>query len=542
MLAKGDPFASAKCHGIGFRAYRGLRPGGRNFILPFGFGSVTVLAGFLAPTMLNQLTISELVDKLARREVSSREATQACLDRVQSIDGGLHAFISCDGVDALEQADAADDSLRAGKKHSDQALLGVPIAIKDVIAVKGHPLNCGSRILGNFVSPYDATVIEKLRAAGAVVFGRLNMDEFAMGSSTENSAFGVTRNPWDTSRIPGGSSGGSAAAVAADECIAALASDTGGSIRQPAALCGCVGLKPSYGRVSRYGLVAFASSLDQIGPMTKSVRDAATMTAVLSGYDPRDSTSVPEAVPNFPQALGGDLRGLRIGVATEYMVGGLESEVKQAIDQGINQLQQLGAEVVEISLPHTEYAIATYYIIATAEASANLARFDGIRYGLRVEGRDPIELYSRTRGSGFGPEVKRRIILGTYVLSSGYYDAYYLRAQKVRTLIRNDFLKAFQHVDAIVTPTSPTPAFKIGEKSEDPLQMYLMDIFTISCNLAGLCGISIPCGFTPGCSIRPRLPIGMQLLGKPFGEQVILRIAHAYEQATPWHHKKPPLL
>jgi aspartyl-tRNA(Asn)/glutamyl-tRNA(Gln) amidotransferase subunit A len=492
--------------------------------------------------MLNQLTISELVYKLSHREVLSREATQACLDRVRTVDGTLNAFISCDAQDALRQADAADAALRAGKNHREQPLLGVPVAIKDVIAVKGHPLNCGSRILGNFIAPYDATVIEKLRAAGAVVFGRLNMDEFAMGSSTENSAFGPTRNPWDTSRIPGGSSGGSAAAVAADECLAALASDTGGSIRQPAAFCGCVGLKPSYGRVSRYGLVAFASSLDQIGSMTKTVQDAATMTTVLSGYDPRDSTSVPEPVADFSQGLGGDLKGLRIGVAKEYMLGGLEPEVKHAIDQVIKQLQLLGAEVLEVSLPHTEYAIATYYIIATAEASANLARFDGIRYGLRVEGRDPIELYSRTRGSGFGQEVKRRIILGTYVLSSGYYDAYYLRAQKVRTLIRNDFLNVFKHVDAIVTPTSPTPAFKLGEKSGDPLQMYLTDIFTISCNLAGICGISVPCGFTSNGADRPRLPIGMQLLGPPFGEQVILRIANAYEQATPWHCEKPQLL
>jgi aspartyl-tRNA(Asn)/glutamyl-tRNA(Gln) amidotransferase subunit A len=539
MLAQGGWFASVKCHGN--RARMAQLQAVVEFHFAFSTTVVHCFGRVSAPTMLNQLTISELANKLASREVSSREATQTCLDRVQSVDGTLHAFISFDGRDALKQADAADAALRVGKNHHDQPLLGVPIAIKDVIAVKGHPLNCGSRILANFISPYDATVIEKLRAAGAVVFGRLNMDEFAMGSSTENSAFGATRNPWDTSRIPGGSSGGSAAAVVADECIAALASDTGGSIRQPAALCGCVGLKPSYGRVSRYGLVAFASSLDQIGSMTKSVQDAATMTTILSGYDRRDSSSVPEPVPDFHQALRGDLKGLRIGVAKEYMVGGLEPEVKRAVDQGIKQLQQLGAEVVEISLPHTEYAIATYYIIATAEASANLARFDGIRYGLRVEGRDPIELYSRTRGGGFGQEVKRRIILGTYVLSSGYYDAYYLRAQKVRTLIRNDFLKAFRRVDAIVTPTSPTPAFKLGEKSEDPLQMYLMDIFTISCNLAGLCGISVPCGFTAGNAERPRLPIGMQLLGKPFGEAVILRIAHAYEQATSWHREKPQL-
>jgi aspartyl-tRNA(Asn)/glutamyl-tRNA(Gln) amidotransferase subunit A len=363
------------------------------------------------------------------------------------------------------------------------------------------------------------------------------MDEFAMGSSTENSAFGVTHNPWDTTRIPGGSSGGSAAAVAADETIAALGSDTGGSIRQPAALCGCVGLKPTYGRVSRYGLVAFASSLDQIGSFTKDARDAATMLGVISGHDPRDSTSVPQPVPDYTTSLTGDIKGLKLGLPKEYMIGGLDLEVKAAVDAAVKQFQKLGAEIVEISLPHTDYAVATYYIIATAEASANLARFDGIRYGLRVDGMDPIELYSRTRGAGFGAEVKRRIILGTYVLSSGYYDAYYLRAQKVRTLIRNDFLKAFEKVDAIVTPTSPTAAFQIGEKSDDPLKMYLSDIFTISCNLAGICGVSIPCGFTK----NPKLPIGLQLLGKPFGEEIILRLGHAYEQSTPWHKEKPPL-
>ena len=489
--------------------------------------------------MLNQLSISELVAKLAGREVSSRAATQACLDQVRRVDDHIRAFISYDAADALAQADAADQALANGQTHAERPLLGVPIAIKDVIAVKGQPLNCGSKILGNFVSPYDATVIEKLRTAGAVVFGRVNMDEFAMGSSTENSAFQITRNPWDTSRIPGGSSGGSAAAVAADECLAALGSDTGGSIRQPAALCGCVGLKPSYGRVSRYGLVAYASSLDQIGCFTKHVRDAATVAGVISGHDPRDSSSVPQPVPNYPASLTGDIKGLKLGLAKEYMIGGLEPEVKRAVECAVQQLTRLGAEVVEVSLPHTDYAIATYYIIATAEASANLARFDGIRYGLRVGGADPIELYSKTRGAGFGPEVKRRIILGTYVLSSGYHDAYYLRAQKVRTLIRNDFLKAFEKVDAIVTPTSPTAAFKIGEKSENPLQMYLMDIFTISCNLAGICGISVPCGFTIS---QPRLPIGLQLLGKPFEEETILRIAHAYEQSTAWQKEKPPLI
>jgi aspartyl-tRNA(Asn)/glutamyl-tRNA(Gln) amidotransferase subunit A len=487
--------------------------------------------------MLNQLTISELTAKLAKKEASAREATQACLDQIQRFDNQIHAFISYDAANALAQADAADKAIAGGATHSQQPLLGVPIAIKDVLAVKDHPLNCASKILGKFISPYDATAIEKLKAAGAIVFGRLNMDEFAMGSSTENSAYGVTRNPWDTTRIPGGSSGGSAAAVTADECIASLGTDTGGSIRQPAALCGCVGLKPTYGRVSRYGLVAFASSLDQIGPFTKDVRDSATLLEVMSGVDHRDSTSIPQPVPHYASGLTGEIKGLKIGLPKEYMVGGLDPQVNAAIQAAVQQLQRLGAEVVEISLPHTDYAIATYYIIATAEASANLARFDGIRYGARVDGKDPIELYSNTRGAGFGPEVKRRIILGTYVLSSGYYDAYYLRAQKVRTLIRQDFLKAFDKVDAIVTPTTPTAAFKIGEKSDDPLQMYLSDIFTISCNLAGICGLSLPCGFTA----NPKLPIGLQLLGKPFGEETILKIAHAYEQSTNWHKEKAPL-
>jgi aspartyl-tRNA(Asn)/glutamyl-tRNA(Gln) amidotransferase subunit A len=507
--------------------------------LPFGGGSFN-FPGSGAQTnavMLNQLTISELTEKLARGETSSRAVTAACLDQIQRVDGDLRAFISYDAADALGQADAADQAMAKGETHEHRPLLGVPIAIKDVIAVKGHPLNCGSKILGKFVSPYDATVIQRLRDAGAVIFGRLNMDEFAMGSSTENSAFQITRNPWDMKRIPGGSSGGSAAAVVADECIAALGSDTGGSIRQPAALCGCVGLKPSYGRVSRYGLVAFASSLDQVGCFGKRVADAAVVLEVLSGVDPCDSTSVPHPVPRYSAGLAGDIRGLKLGLPREYMVGGLDAEVKRSIDEAVNQLAKLGAEVVDISLPHTDYAIATYYIIATAEASANLARFDGIRYGARIDANDPIALYAKTRGAGFGPEVKRRIILGTYVLSSGYYDAYYLRAQKVRTLIRTDFLKAFEEVDAIVTPTSPTPAFPIGEKTDDPLQMYLMDIFTISANLAGICGISLPCGFAQ----NPKLPIGLQLLGKPFDEETILRIGHAYEQSTGWHREKPPL-
>jgi len=461
---------------------------------------------------------------------------QACLDRIARVDGQIHAFLSHDAANALAQADAADREISSGRMTAEKPLLGIPIAVKDVLAVKNQPLNCGSRILGNFISPYDATAVEKLKAAGAIVFGRLNMDEFAMGSSTENSAFVVTKNPWDTTRIPGGSSGGSAAAVAADEVIATLGTDTGGSIRQPAALCGVVGLKPTYGRISRYGLVAFASSLDQIGPLTKDVRDAATLLGVMSGVDPRDSTSVAQPVPDYAAALDGKIKGLKLGLPKEYMIGGLDPEVKAAVDAAVKKLQELGAEIVDISLPHTDYAVAVYYIIATAEASANLARFDGIRYGLRVEGAEPAELYCRTRGAGFGAEVKRRIMLGTYVLSSGYYDAYYLRAQKVRTLIRNDFLKAFEQVDAIVTPTTPTAAFKIGEKSDDPLQMYLSDIFTISCNLAGICGVSLPCGFTKS----PRLPIGLQLLGKPFGEATLLKLAHAYEQGTAWHRDRPP--
>lgn len=486
--------------------------------------------------MLNKLTIFEAVAGLRRKEFSARELMQSCLERIRQVDGRVKAFLSYDETHALKQADAADQRLR-GNDPDHSPLLGLPVALKDVLCVKDHPCNCSSRILGNFRSPYSATVVEKLQQAGAIVFGRLNMDEFAMGSSTENSAFFTTRNPWDLERIPGGSSGGSAAAVAADECVAALGSDTGGSIRQPAALCGCVGFKPTYGRVSRYGLVAFASSLDQIGPFTKNVRDTAALLTVISGHDPRDSTSVLEPVPDYTEGLNGEIKGLKIGIAREYMIGGLDPEVSAAVQKAIEQLQKLGAEIVEVSLPHTEYAAATYYIIAPAEASANLARFDGIRYGTRLEGADPIELYSKTRGAGFGAEVKRRIILGTYVLSSGYYDAYYLRAQKVRTLIRDDFIRAFKQVDAIATPTTPTAAFKVGEKSGDPLQMYLSDIFTISCNLAGICGISLPCGFTS----NPRLPIGLQLLGKPFGEGTILKLAHAYEQATEWHKPRPPL-
>jgi aspartyl-tRNA(Asn)/glutamyl-tRNA(Gln) amidotransferase subunit A len=486
--------------------------------------------------MLNELTISQLAARLGRREISAKEILGACLEKIQRVDGKLHAFLSYDATDALAQADTADKALASGTSHSQKPLLGIPIGVKDVIAVQNQPLNCGSKILGSYISPYSATVVEKLKDAGAIVFGRLNMDEFAMGSSTENSAFGFTCNPWDSTRIAGGSSGGSAAAVAACECIASLGSDTGGSIRQPAALCGCVGFKPTYGRVSRYGLVAFASSLDQIGPFARDVRDTATVLGVISGLDPRDSTSVPEPVPDYAATLEAPIKGLKLGLPKEYMIGGLDPEVSAAVQTAVKQFEKLGAEIVEVSLPHTDYAVATYYIVATAEASANLARFDGIRYGTRVNGIDPTDLYCKTRGAGFGAEVKRRIILGAYVLSSGYHDAYYLRAQKVRTLIRRDFLNAFEKVDAIVTPTTPTAAFKVGEKTDDPLQMYLSDIFTISCNLAGICGLSLPCGFTT----KPKLPIGLQILGRPFGEETILRLAHAYEQSTDWRKEKPP--
>ena len=484
-------------------------------------------------TTVHSLTINQLIEKLRVGELTSRQIMEACLNRIDSVDDKLNAFISYDAEDALAQADIADKARSEGQEGP---LLGVPVAIKDVIAVRNHPLNCASKILGNYQSPYDATVIKKLREAGAIIFGRVNMDEFAMGSSTENSAFGPSRNPWDIDYTPGGSSGGSAVAVSADECIASLGSDTGGSIRQPAALCGCVGLKPSYGRVSRYGLVAFASSLDQIGSFTKDIKDAAIMLQVIAGSDDKDSTSVPEPVPDYTAALSGELKGMRIGLPREYQVDGLDTEVKAATESAVAKLEELGAEVKEISLPHTEYAIATYYIIATAEASANLARFEGVRYGARINGEDPEEMNCKTRGAGFGDEVKRRIILGTYVLSSGYYDAYYLRAQKVRTLIRQDFLKAFEHVDLIATPTTPTPAFKIGEKAKDPLEMYLSDIFTISCNLAGLCGVSLPCGFS-----EKGLPIGLQLLGRPFGEADLLRAAHVYQEATDWHTKRPDL-
>src|SRR5262245_19464981 len=480
---------------------------------------------------LAALSIAELQSLLRRREVSSREVINALRERVEAVDGDIRAYLSFDIEAALKEAEHANVDLPLG---------GIPIAIKDIINVMGQPCTCASKILNDYHAPYDATIIQKLRAAGAIPFGKTNLDEFAMGSSTENSALKSTRNPWDLAQVPGGSSGGSAAAVAADEAFGALGPDTGGSIRQPAALCGVVGLKPTYGRVSRFGLVAFASSLDQIGPVTKTVRDAALIMNAIAGHDPRDSTSLNAPVPDYLASLGNDLGGIRLGVPKEYMIEGIDPQVRAAIDAAVKQLNSLGAEIVEVSLPSTEYAIAVYYIIATAEASANLARFDGVRYGYRAENpKDVLDLYGRTREEGFGAEVKRRIILGTYVLSSGYYDAYYLRAQKVRELIRRDFARVLETVDALISPTSPVAAFKFGERVSDPLQMYLADIFTIAANLAGICGISIPCGFADLGGTR--LPIGLQLLGKALDEARILQIAHAYEQSTDWNKARPPM-
>ncbi len=479
---------------------------------------------------LASLSVSELRCKLRSRETSPVEALNALEARIGKVDPVVHGYLSRDYATARALAEKADVNLPLG---------GVPIAIKDVINVKGEPCSCGSKILDGYTANYDATVIKLLRAAGAIPFGRCNMDEFAMGSSTENSAFGRSCNPWDPSRVPGGSSGGSAAVVAANEAFAALGSDTGGSIRQPAALCGCVGLKPTYGRVSRFGLVAFASSLDQIGPFTKTVEDAALLLNAISGRDPLDSTSVDEPVPDYTAKLGQDLKGVKLGMPKEYFIGGIDPQVDAAVRAAIRHYESLGAEIVEVSLPNTEHAVGVYYIIATAEASANLARFDGVRYGSRAGNANLLEMYGQTRGQGFGPEVKRRIILGTYVLSSGYYDAFYLRAQKVRTLIRRDFMSAFEKVDAIICPTTPEPAFKAGDRSDDPLKMYLADIFTIACNLAGTCGMSLPCGFAE--TDGKKLPIGLQLIGQPFQEARLLQIAHAYEQSTDWHKSVAPV-
>ena len=480
---------------------------------------------------LTALSVASLQAKLRAREISPSDAVRALDARIAAVDSQIHGYLTRDLEAALKEAASADVSLPLG---------GVPIAIKDVINVSGEPCTAASKILLGYRSNYDATVIRKLRAAGAIPFGRCNLDEFAMGSSTENSAFGHTRNPWDTSRIPGGSSGGSAAVVAADEAFAALGSDTGGSIRQPAALCGCVGVKPTYGRVSRFGLIAFASSLDQIGPFTKTVEDAALLLDAISGRDPQDSTSLDEQVPQHTALLGRDLKGLRLGMPREYFIEGIDPQVDAAVRAAVRHYESLGAEIVEVTLPNTEHAVGVYYIIATAEASANLARFDGVRYGHRTaDATGLIDQYGRTREEGFGAEVKRRIILGTYVLSSGYYDAFYLRAQKVRTLIRRDFTSAFEKVDAIICPTSPEVAFKAGDRSDDPLKMYLADIFTIAANLAGICGLSLPCGFAEVDGRR--LPIGLQLLGKPFHEPQLLQIAHAYEQSTDWHKARPAL-
>jgi aspartyl-tRNA(Asn)/glutamyl-tRNA(Gln) amidotransferase subunit A len=487
----------------------------------------------MTPRELPGLTIVELQKLLRARAVSPREVLLALHERIEVLDPQIDAYLSRDLDAALAQADAVDVSLPLG---------GIPIAVKDAISVQGQPCTCASKILRNYRAMFDATAIRKLRAAGAVPFGKTNLDEFAMGSSTENSSVKPTRNPWDRTRVPGGSSGGSAAAVAADEAIASLGSDTGGSIRQPAALCGLVGLKPTYGRVSRYGLVAFASSLDQIGPLTKTVRDAALLLEVVAGVDPNDSTSLDARVPDYSAALESDLHGVRLGLPKEYRSDGIDPEVRVALDAAIAHFASLGAEIVEVSLPHSDYAIDTYYIIATAEASANLARFDGVRYGYRAENpQNLLDHYSRSRSEGFGAEVKRRIILGTYVLSSGYYDAYYLRAQKVRTLVRQDFVRAFAKVDALISPTTPEPAFKIGERSADPLRMYLADIFTNAANLAGICAISIPCGFAKTGEGGTELPIGLQIMGNTLDEARILQLAHAFEQSTEWHKQRPGL-
>lgn len=486
-------------------------------------------------TSLNSQTLSELSLQLAGGSLTSVELTQAMIDRAAEVDGRVNAFLSTNPENALEQAKASDARRAAGQTLG--PLDGIPIALKDVIAVRDQPLTAASKMLENFVSPYDATVTTKLKEAGAVLWGRANLDEFAMGSSTENSAFKTTANPYDLTRVPGGSSGGSAAALAAGEAVATLGSDTGGSIRQPAAFCNVVGLKPTYGLISRFGLAAFASSLDQIGPFTKTVEDAAIMLGVIAGHDHRDSTSVKTEIPDYSAALKAKKGPWRLGVPREYFGAGLDPEVGAAIEKAISFYREQGCDIKEVSLPHTEFCLSTYYIIATAEASSNLARYDGVRYTHRSKEAKSIEdVYFMSRAEGFGDEVKRRIILGTYVLSSGYYDAYYLRAQKVRTLIRQDFLKAYEEVDAILTPTTPTPAFKAGEKSTDPLTMYLSDIYTIGVNLAGLPGISVPTGFS-----SDGLPIGLQLIGQPYAEADLLAIANAYDSAHDWHQRLPEL-
>jgi len=482
---------------------------------------------------LNELTLHEAVSGLAAGNFTAVALTQALLDRIEAVDGKVRAYLTVTKTEALAQAAAADQRRAEG---DDAPLLGVPLAIKDVLATKGIETTCGSKILKGFQPPYSATAVERLTAAGAIILGKVNCDEFAMGSSNENSGYFPTHNPWDLGRVPGGSSGGSAAAVAAHETIAAIGTDTGGSVRQPASFCGIVGLKPSYGRVSRYGLVAYGSSLDQIGPLTKDVRDAALLLQVMAGHDPRDSTSLQAAVPDYSAALTGSVQGLRIGLPKEYFTDGMQPEVEEAVRTAVAQLEQMGATVLPISLPNTDKALPVYYLVATAEASANLTRFDGVRFGYSANADGILDNYRQTRGEGFGAEVKRRIMLGTYALSAGYYDAYYLKAQQVRTLIKQDFDRAFQDVDVIACPVAPTTAFPLGAKTDDPLEMYLSDIFSISLNLAGICGISVPCGFD-----QSGLPIGLQLVGPHLGEAMILRTAHAYEQATNWHERQPAL-
>ncbi len=480
------------------------------------------------------LTIHQAQALLRSGQLSSVELTQALLDRILAIDNDVRAYVSLLPEEALAQAEAADRRRAAG---DDTPVLGVPLAIKDVICTQGVTTTCGSRILENFVPPFDATAVARLRAAGAVFLGKTNTDEFAMGSSTEHSAFFTTGNPWDLERVPGGSSGGSAAAVAAGEALGAFGTDTGGSVRQPASLCGIVGLKPTYGRVSRYGLVAHGSSLDQIGTLARDVEDAAILLGCIAGHDRLDSTSLDAPVPDYVQEMksGDGLKGLRVGVPREYFIEGMELGVEAAVHAALEVMAGLGAQIVEVSLPRTEYAIPIYYLVSTAEASSNLARYDGVRYGLRVEGADMWQTYYDTREANLGPEVKRRIMLGTYVLSAGYYDAYYLKAQQARTLLRQDFERAWEKVDVLACPTSPSVAFRLGQKMDDPLQMYLSDVFTVSLNLVGLCGISVPCGFVDG------MPVGLQLMGPALGESAILRAAYAYEQATEWHTRRPSL-
>ena len=473
--------------------------------------------------------------------MSSPELTRSCLDRIEAVEERVKAFLTVTQETALEQAGRADGRLTSGRPTP---LTGVPMQIKDVMCTQGTRTTCGSRMLEHFVPMYDATAVERLYSHDAVLLGKGNMDEFAMGSSTENSAFSPSRNPWDLERVPGGSSGGGAAAVAADETIYALGSDTGGSIRQPASFCGVVGMKPTYGLVSRYGLIAYASSLDQIGPITKDVTDCALVLNAIAGHDPNDSTSIPYEAPDYTAALTGEVRGLRIGAPKEYFAEGMEVGVKEALTRAIAVLEGLGASLDELSLPSTSYALACYYILAPSECSANLARYDGVKYGFSYQDTDNVwEAMERTRQLGFGAEVKRRIMLGTYTLSAGYYDAYYVKAQKVRTLIRREFEEAFQSYDALVTPTSPTVAFRLGEKTEDPVQMYLSDVYTVPVNVAGLPAISVPCGLAPapGGNEGEGLPVGMQLIGPPLSESTLLRIAHAYEQATDWRRARPPL-